>query len=109
MLPDDDTAVCDRVGVEWTTEIISKQSWQHVLHVPLSEIPLLVIGGTDPLIFGMKISENNVFVPLVGHWLANVLEVTSPVQDIQEVFGALAGLYLCVLEFLAARLLASLV
>ena len=58
------------------------------------KVPPLVAGGSYAVVLGRKSLENDFLVHLVVYFLSHFLEVTSFVQNENEVVRILAGLHL---------------
>ena len=97
-------AACDWLNVDRARKVVDVHNVYHAPNVVQPKVPLLVAGGSYPLVLGRKGLENDVLVPLVVYCLSHFLEeVTAFVQNENEVVRVLAGLYLRVEEFLVAR------
>ena len=85
----------DRGRVIRAGEAVDVQGTHHASNVCEVEIPPFIAGSTDPLVLGGKGLKNDVFVPLVGYWLAHILQTLAiAVHSVQKIVGIIAGLHL---------------
>ena len=94
----------DRGRVIWAGEAVDVQGTHHASNVCEVEIPPFIAGSTDPLVLGGKGLKNDVFVPLIGYWLAHILQTLAiAVHGVQETIGIIAGLHLGIVQIFVVR------
>ena len=94
----------DRGGLVRTGEAVGEQGLHYALNVYQVKIPPRTAGSADPLVLGRQTPKNDALVPLVGHWLAHVLQkLAIAVQDVNKNVGIFAGLYLRILQLFVLR------
>ena len=97
-------ATHDRGRVIWAGEAVDVQGTHHASNVCEVEIPPFIAGSTDPLVLGGKGLKNDVFVPLVGYWLAHILQTLAiAVHGVQKIMEIIAGLHLGIVQIFVVR------
>ena len=94
----------DRRRVIWAGEAVDVQGTHHASNVCEVEIPPFIADSTDPLVLGRKGLKNDVSVPLVGYWLAHILQTLAiAVHGGQKTIGIIAGLHLGIVQIFVVR------
>ena len=94
----------DRGRVIWGGEAVDVQGTHHASNVCEVEIPPFIAGSTDSLVLGGKGLKNDVFVPLVGYWLAHILQTLAiAVHGVQKIIGIVARLHLGIVQIFVVR------
>ena len=85
-------------------EAVNVQGTHHALNVCEVEIPPFIADRTDPLVLGRKGLKNDVSVPLIGYWLAHILQTLAiAVHGVQKTIGIIAGLHLGIVQIFVVR------
>ena len=94
----------DRGRVVWTGKAVDVLGTHHATNVCEVEIPPFIAGRTDPFVLRRNGLENDVFSPLVGYWLAHILQTLAiAVHGVQKVIGIIAGLHLGFVQIFVVR------
>ena len=94
----------DQEGVVRTGKAVDVQGTHHAPNICQAKIPPLVASCADSLMLGRKGLKNDVFVPLVGYWLAHILQTLAlVVHGLKKMIGILAGLHLGIVQIFVVR------
>ena len=90
----------NRERVIWTGEAVDVQGTHHASNLCEVEIPPFIAGNTDPLVLGRKGLKNDVFVSLVGYWLARIPQTLAiAIHGVQKIIGIKDSWYALLASF----------